>query len=324
MRTTMKKLLGLAILGGLLLVGQTTAYAIPILQLYIEGAKYDDSTETWVWGGGGTPRLWAIGNISGPGGAGPISDVRLAVAYPAAIAGAITITLEPTLIGGDGTFDRFTDASEPPTPNWVQEQPDGTILPKLSDGRDLPKHDAFGPGVSWQEFGLGNFDDPDDATIADFIPPENYMEEDYSGPEPFDITGIEDEEIYPGGQINAYNLSVDVAVEDGHGATLHFDLYDNVEGKNGAKAVFAPFSHDAMITPEPASFILWFLIGLTWAGRGWAYQYWHRWRRWDGERTAAIPLPGRFSTARPTPPDAAVRRGSASQPGGRAKRRHAR
>ena len=44
----MTKLLIAATLVGLILIGQGTAYAIPILQLYIEGATYDTSTETWV------------------------------------------------------------------------------------------------------------------------------------------------------------------------------------------------------------------------------------------------------------------------------------
>ena len=63
-----------------------------------------------------------------------------------------------------------------------------------------------------------------------------------------------------GGQINAY----DISVEGGHGATLHFDLYDSIMSKNRAKARFAPFSHDGdgevNVIPEPASVLIWLLV----------------------------------------------------------------
>jgi len=65
-----------------LVVGAQVAYAIPELQLYIEGATYDTGSATWVFSGSGTFRLWVIGNINGPGGTGglPIQDVKLAAA----------------------------------------------------------------------------------------------------------------------------------------------------------------------------------------------------------------------------------------------------
>jgi hypothetical protein len=213
----------------------------------------------------------------------------LAVAYDAALEGHITITLTPTLIGGSdtlpGTFQGFVDRSLTPdlNPDNLDPHPvehaEGTI-PTLSDGRDLPRHAAYGPGVSWQEFFLGDFSngDPTDS-IANFIPAED-------APAPFDITTIDDDDIYDtGGRINVYEVSWSIGDSTLPPLTeLHFDLYDNVQATNKAK--FAPFSHEASATPEPASFIIWFLIGLTWAGRGWAYQYWHRWRQWEREETA--------------------------------------
>ena len=67
-------------------LGHRAANAVPILQLYLEGATYDFATESWVLAPGGSSggdpfRLWAIGNVAGPGGAGTISDVRLSIAY---------------------------------------------------------------------------------------------------------------------------------------------------------------------------------------------------------------------------------------------------
>src|SRR4030043_132428 len=57
--------------------------AIPILQLYAEGATYNSATESWEvdFSEGNVLRLWAIGNVDGPGGKGTIYDVKLAVAY---------------------------------------------------------------------------------------------------------------------------------------------------------------------------------------------------------------------------------------------------
>jgi hypothetical protein len=278
-----KRLFGLAILGVLLVLGQSTAYAVPILQLYIEGGYYDVGRESWVAQapGGDTFRLWAIGNVAGPGGAGTISDVNLSVAYDASLAGNITITLTPTLIGGTGAYDRFLDSGVPGLPTLLQEQPDGTILPKLSDGRDLPKHDAYGPGVSWQEFALGNFTSNLDP-IADFI-----QSDDFTGPDPFEIDDIQEISYYPnGGQINAYDVGVSLNGSSTHGLLLHFDLYDNIQSNNKVKAKFAPFSHDAELVPEPGSAAIWILIGLTWAGSAWMFQYFRQWQQFEHEELA--------------------------------------
>jgi len=288
----MNKLIAAATLVGLVIVGQGTAHAVPILQLYVEGAYYDPLSESWVAyaPSSGEPfRLWAIGNVLRPRGKGSISGVRLSVAYDAALFGQITISLDPTQIGGDGYFDRFVDPTVPDLdpsilgiqgPQRLQEQRDGTILPKLSDGSDLPNHGAFGLGVSWQEFLLGNFSETN-STIADFIQPQGF-----SGPPPFDITDIQ--ELFDNqGQINAYDVTVAVDGAAASGVILHFDLYDNIQAGNKVQAKFAPFSHDVEMAPEPASFIVWFLIGLSWAGSAWTHQYRRRWQKWQREEAMA-------------------------------------
>jgi len=61
----------LPILVLLLLAGERSLYAVPVLQLYLEGGVYDEATNSWVMAppgsSGGRPfRLWAVGNVSGP------------------------------------------------------------------------------------------------------------------------------------------------------------------------------------------------------------------------------------------------------------------
>lgn len=270
----MKKLLAAALLVGLILIGQGTAYAVPILQLYIEGAYFDQDSETWVLIPSEDPpypgflgRVWAIGNIDGPGGKGEpgIFGVRLSIAYSKDFAPNILLT--PTQVGGSGSYIipstslQFTDDSTPIATFNHKTVTDGTA-PVLGDGSSLPAHGIYGPLTDWQEFALGDFTNPD-SPVADFT--SSFLP---------DFTS-------DAAQINAY----DVVVSNWSGESLHFDLYNHLEGFNHAK--FAPFSHDGdIITPEPASFVVWFLIGLSWAGSAWTYQYRRRWRKWQQEEAA--------------------------------------
>jgi len=239
-------------------------FAVPILQLYLEGAEYNEQTESWelspVGSSSGAPfRLWVIGNVDGPGGKGTVFDVRLAIAYDEADLG-LEIDLQSTTSDG---FGGFSDATLPIAPvqgiadirtdkglldtSSTGTGTDGVVndgsIPALSNGRALPSHGEYGPGVVWEEFRLGDFSSTEDS-IGDFI-----------GSFPTDIT-------HDAGQINVY----EVRVSGGSGATLHFDAYDSIQGKNKARAVFAPFSHDgvaeggsdadANIIPEPSSLLI--------------------------------------------------------------------
>ncbi len=222
------------------MAGASAARATPKLQLYVEGATYNSVTESWELAAGSSDpiRLWTIGNVNGPGGAGSIADVRLSIAYEA-VAVAPTITLTPTTAGGVGAFNGFVDPSTPlGTGTWIQTVTDGSS-PLLGDGSSLPDHGIFGAGTHWQEFDLGDFT-LEDSQIADFI---NVFP---------DATGLP-----ATGQINVYEVSVLNA-----SGILHFDLYDTIVASNHVK--FAPFSHDASIVPVPGAAALAFLgLGLV-------------------------------------------------------------
>ncbi len=191
-----------------------------------------------------------------------------------------SLTFTPSTINL-ADFPDFPDTSTPPQPvlntyvrtsntGGVYEYFDGGLVddggaPVLADGTNLPTHGIFGPGTVWYEYSLGDFS-LTDSPSGDFI-------------------GSFPTEVFPGtGQINVYEVSA-VGYS---GATLHFDLYDTVVSKN--RSVFAPFSHDAdaeaNIIPEPASYLVWLLIGLTWAGSAWVYQYRSRWRQRERNRVA--------------------------------------
>lgn len=217
----------------------TSAQAEPILQLYLEGSTYDAATESWVLAppgsSGGDPfRLWALGNVSGPGGKGDIIDVFLSAVYDSGI--EIDISLTPSRAGGIGVdvFAGFIDPSTPSDPGMPTLHPLGD-RPVLGDGTLLPAHGEYGVGRTWQEFSLGDFDQAD-SPGGDFI---------NTVPDPVGL----------GFQINVYEIRVtSPSGASLSGLEIHFDLYNTIEANNHAK--FAPFSHDATIIPEPSSLIL--------------------------------------------------------------------
>lgn len=227
----------------LLLTSARQAAAVPLLQLYLEGATYNSSTETWELtpegSSGGQPfRIWAIGNVAGPGGAGTIYDVKMAIAYDESY-GDIQIELTPA-----GSSDSEYPDWPISTPydgddvDFIRTVDDGSA-PTLNGGDPLPSHGVYGEGTIWQEFQLGDFA-LTNAGIANF-------DQDFDGT--WDSVA---------GQVNVYEVRVTSSEGDSSGAQLHFDLYNHVASRN--RGVFAPFSHNAAITPAPATLIG--LIGL--------------------------------------------------------------
>lgn len=209
----------------LLLVGAGTASAIPVLQLYIEGASYDATDETWV-ATSNSFNLWVIG-------LSPVGGVEVAFAFTTGETGSVTLT--PTTAGDFDGLPGDDDTSLPG--GGVQVATEATAsadgaVPLRGDGTPLPTHGIYGPGTSFLEFGLGHF------TLTD-SPIGDYQGTPTSFPRR--------------GQINVYTVTV-----TGFESGLHIDAYGYkvIGGNDGTiKAVSAPFSHDAGV-PEPSALML--------------------------------------------------------------------
>ena len=227
-----RRLAGSLVVGAALVVGSASTHAIPELQIYIEGSVYDSVSETWVLAPSGpleTMRLWTIGNISGPGGAGTIEDVKLAIAYDAGLTPTFTLTSGAT----DG-FGGWIDPTIAPTATYNQTVTDGSA-PLLGDGSPLPTHGIYGSGTAWQEYLLGDFIETS-SSIADVI-------------ETFPVNPAE-----LGGQVNVYELAW-TGLSDG--SVLHFDLYNSILSGSHAAYTFAPYSHDGeTLVPLPGATVL--------------------------------------------------------------------
>lgn len=210
----MRKLLFFITIGCL---AAAPAFAVPTLQVYIEGAMYDQDLETWVTSRSNL-KLWVVGNV---GEVGTIYDVHLAAAYLSGETGNISITASTTSLLFDPSLSMapVLDASL---------GADGTY-PLMSDGTPLPAGGIYGPGVSFNQWDLGDMD-LTDSPIGDFA---------NGFPSSFSSTG----------QINAYDISI-----SGY-SMVHFDAFNHVEAPS--HSLFAPFVHDGQsVVPEPTSLVL--------------------------------------------------------------------
>lgn len=213
------KLWKLALIVCVLVAVGSTATAVPILQLYVEGGTYDPVLESWVVTGPDA-KLWVLGNVDGPGGAGQISNVYLV----ASVYGTIG-----TLVLTGTTTSLVTDPSNPGDPTYV-----GTSSP-IDIPEGVENHEEYSSADAHLFYSIGDFTLLD-SPVADLI---NYFPS------------------YPGsawsenaGQLNVYSVTV-----SGY-SVVHFDAYDTVAGQTHAKVVFAPFSHDASVVPEPTALCL--------------------------------------------------------------------
>lgn len=192
------------------------AGAVPDLQLYVEGATWDGSTETWVTTASDFD-LWVIvANNS-------LAGIKVAAALdqtadPASGSVTLTSPWETKTYTGDTGPYAFT---------W------GT--PKMAAGtplKDLPNHGEYPTN-----FG--------EVLVGDIGPA-------FDNPDPWDTVVYD---MQPGGTGSAWGTVKPVHVSISGFEYVHFDAYNHtVVGKT--KVRFAPFSHDAEHVPEPGSLLL--------------------------------------------------------------------
>jgi hypothetical protein len=70
-------------------------------------------------------------------------------------------------------------------------------------------------------------------------------------------------------------------------ATTRPGLLTFIDANPVVAAFGSPNSVRAAHSPEPASLIVWFVIGLSWAGAAWRHQYRRRWQKWQQEEAMA-------------------------------------
>lgn len=213
-------------------ISSSKAFALPALQLYVEGASYDSASETWISNHVPNFVLWVLGDV---GAKGTIYDVELAAAYDSNESGTISIT--PTT-ATSGQLPWPGDSSTPIAPAISGTGSDTPPLYK-NNTAPLPNHGEYGPGISWTKYALGNFT-LTDSPIGDYI-------------------GVVPTEFPSLGQINAYDITI-----SGY-SWVHFDAFDHyLSGSKGKfQYVKAPFSHDAEFAPEPGTLSL---LGLGFLG----------------------------------------------------------
>ena len=160
-----------ALAGAVFLAIAASAQAIPVLQIYVEGATYDTNTQTWVTSQSDF-KLWVVGDVDAQG---PIQNVKLVASY-FGLNGTMTIT--PTTSG------LITDPSTPGAPVLATT---GTASHPV-----LPAHGIFNDATlhHWDDLAIGDMT-ATDSPIGD-----------YSGAAAFPVSFPDN------GQVNAYQVHV--------------------------------------------------------------------------------------------------------------------
>lgn len=238
------------------------ALAEPTLQLYSPQGEYDPTTESWVIDHESAFELWVLAATQANATDTMIRNVRLSVAIPEGewpLGGTVTMRwlddavptgyapcsadydFKPELFQlADGIEPSYTALTQvlsyDPDDVWNEGELTGHYLygtPFLGDPYDpkdgglLPTHGEY--PTYFTEVAVGDIDTKGDG--SDYVIWDAQAHPD-------------DETAMKLGQ--RYKVSISVTGF----SHVYFDAHDGFEGK---RAVFAPFSHDALYVPEPTS-----------------------------------------------------------------------
>lgn len=134
----MKRRFSVSLVASSILLAAAGAHAIPVLQIYIDGATYDTQSETWVVSTNDFD-LWVVGDVDAHGN---ILDVKLTASFFGLGPGTLTLT--------PGTTSRIADGSTPAAPAFFQTGTGGHPV--------LPAHGIFNDVTMnhWDDYNLGN------------------------------------------------------------------------------------------------------------------------------------------------------------------------
>jgi hypothetical protein len=203
----MRRLFAAALCSLGIAVCAASAQAIPVMQIYIDGATFDPQSQTWV---ATQPDfdLWVLGDIAQ---FGTIYEVKLTATFFGLGPGSMTIT--PV------TTSTITDPSTPPAPAFLRTGTGGHPV--------LPAHGIFNdPTMNhWDDYVLGDFTLMD-SPIGDF-----------NGATPFPAS-------FPDlGQVNVYHVHMEGWAKVHFDAYDH--TVNSLNGKETYWK--SPFSHDGQV-----------------------------------------------------------------------------
>lgn len=217
----MIKYLSLTVLS--ILVLTVSAFAVPDIQLFIDGATYDWGTQSWVASTEGSVDVYVVS----------ANDAKADIIVCAA--------LGPTDNPATMTVDFGGTVINPG--DWVYGNP--PLPPGWDPGGDLAPHGVYPTNfaeIHTGAYGLGMM-------VGD-VQPDTLNGGEYWDPSPTPA--------FPGAPANASGdwkmFTVDITGPVG--SSVHFDAY--TLNPDGTIDKFAPFSHDATTTlvPEPATIVL--------------------------------------------------------------------
>lgn len=205
--------LGLLAPAAAILFAASSVSAIPVLQIYVEGATYDTNSETWITTASDF-KLWVVGNVDAHG---AILNTKLTASFFGLGGGSISFT--PTTTG------LITDPSTPSAPSAAGSGNGGHPV--------LPNHGIFNDATlhHWTDYTIGDMS-LTDSPIGD-----------YSGSPAWPTS-------FPNnGQVNVYQVHVEGWTKvhfDAYGVTVNTTNGRETTWKT-------PGSHDGQVPVEEAT-----------------------------------------------------------------------